>query len=294
MRIRSGRTASLSSSPGPCPSDASTTRRSVAETLETSCLPATSSTRNSSAFSEPMKSAQNEVSRTLVELPRRRDLLDDALVHDRDPVGHGQGFLLVVRHVDEGRPQLGLDPLQLELHLLPQLDVERPERLVEQERGRAVDERAGEGDALLLAAGELPRLALLEPFEPDDAEHLFDPRALLALVHPLQPHPERDVVPDRHVREERVVLEDHVHVAPVRRHGGDVDAAEQDPPLVGLLEAADHPEGRRLPAAARPEQGEELALLDLDRDGAHRLDAAEALADALEGDPVLAHAWRRV
>ena len=52
-----------------------------------------------------------------------------------------------------------LDPLQLELHLLAQLQVERAERLVEQQHLRPVDERAGERDPLLLAAGELARAA---------------------------------------------------------------------------------------------------------------------------------------
>ena len=58
--------------------------------------------------------------------------------------------------------QLALDRLQLELHLLAQLQVERAERLVEQQHARAVDERAGERDALALAAGELDRPALAD------------------------------------------------------------------------------------------------------------------------------------
>ena len=65
--------------------------------------------------------------------------------------------------------------LQLELHLLAQLEVERAERLVEQEHARLVDERARERDALLLAAGELRRLALLEARELDELEHLARP-----------------------------------------------------------------------------------------------------------------------
>ena len=52
---------------------------------------------------------------------------------------------------------------------LPQLHVESAERLVEEQRRRAVDERARQRDALLLAARELPRPAALEPFELDDA-----------------------------------------------------------------------------------------------------------------------------
>ena len=79
-----------------------------------------------------------------------------------------------MRDVDERRPELALDPLQLELHLLAQLHVERAERLVEQERSRPVDERPRERDALLLAAGELPRPPALEPFELDDPQQLVD------------------------------------------------------------------------------------------------------------------------
>ena len=77
-----------------------------------------------------------------------------------------------MRDVDERDPDLVLDPLQLQLHVLAELEVERAERLVEQEHARMVDERAPERDALLLAAGELLRLALREPGEPDELEHL--------------------------------------------------------------------------------------------------------------------------
>ena len=48
---------------------------------------------------------------------------------------------------------------QLALHLGAGLHVERRERLVEQQRRRLAGQRAGERDALRLAAGELPRMA---------------------------------------------------------------------------------------------------------------------------------------
>ena len=95
--------------------------------------------------------------RALVEVGRAAGLLDLAAVHHRDRVGHGHGLLLVVRDVHEGDPDVLLDPLELDLQLLAQAQVERAERLVEQQRARAVDQRAGERDALLLAAGELRR-----------------------------------------------------------------------------------------------------------------------------------------
>ena len=168
--------------------------------------------------------------------------------------------------------------------LLAQLHVERAERLVEEQRRRPVHERARQRDALLLAAGELPRPPSLQALEPDDVEELEHPLAALAARHPLQLQPERDVVVDRHVRKERVLLEDHVDRAAVRRDGGDVLSLQEDATLVGHLEAGDHPERRRLPAAARAEQREELAVADRDVDVAHRLGSAEPLADPFEGD----------
>jgi hypothetical protein len=81
------------------------------------------------------------------------------VVHHGDGVGHGHGLLLVVRDVDEGQAHLGLDPLELDLHLTAQLEVEGAERLVEQEHLGAVDQGPGHGDPLLLTTGELGRLA---------------------------------------------------------------------------------------------------------------------------------------
>ena len=76
-------------------------------------------------------------------------------VHHRDGVGHRHGLLLVVGHVHEGDADVGLDALQLDLHLAAQLEVEGAERLVEEQHLGPVDQRPGQRDPLLLAAGEL-------------------------------------------------------------------------------------------------------------------------------------------
>ena len=162
-----------------------------------------------------------------------------------------------MRDVDERDPDLVLDPLQLELHLLAELQVERAERLVEQQHARVVHERAPERDPLLLAARELPRLPLREAGEADELEHLGHAALELALRDALPLEPEGDVVLDRHVREERVALEDGVHVPLVRREADHVLVAEEDAALGRLLETADHAQRRRLPAAGRAEQREE-------------------------------------
>ena len=99
-----------------------------------------------------MKPATNGFAGLLVDLLRRPALHDDAAVHDRDAVGHRERLLLVVRDVEERDPDLALDRLELHLHLLAQLEVERAERLVEQQHRGPVHERARERHALALAA----------------------------------------------------------------------------------------------------------------------------------------------
>jgi hypothetical protein len=56
----------------------------------------------------------------------------------------------VVRHEDEGAADALVQRAVLVLHLLAQVIVERRKRLVEQQHARARDQRAGQGDALLL------------------------------------------------------------------------------------------------------------------------------------------------
>ena len=53
-----------------------------------------------------MKSATNGVRGALVELGAASPICSiEALVHDRDAVGHRQRLVLVVRDVDERRPE---------------------------------------------------------------------------------------------------------------------------------------------------------------------------------------------
>ena len=70
-------------------------------------------------------------------------------------------------------PRRLLQALQLFLHLLAQLQVERAERLVEQKHFRLVDEGAGERHALALAAGKLARPALAVTRQLDHGERVF-------------------------------------------------------------------------------------------------------------------------
>jgi hypothetical protein len=59
---------------------------------------------------------------------------------------------------------------------------------------------------------------------------------------------------------------------------GDVLAADEDPPAIGRLEAGDETQRRRLAGAARPEQDDEFAARDSERELVDRRHRAEALA----------------
>src|SRR6185295_4232874 len=138
----------------------------------------------------------------------------------------------------------------------------------------------GEGHALLLAAGHLPGAALAVALEANECERLGDPTLLVSLLDLALPQPITDVLGDIHVREQRVVLEDRVHVALVRRDARDGLAGEQDLAFGRLLETGDHPQRRRLAAARWAEQRIERATRDRE---IHRIDGgdrAEALGHA--------------
>ena len=121
-----------------------------------------------------MKSATKRLLRIVVDVARRADLQHVAAAHHRDAVGHGERLLLVVRDQHEGDAGLALQPLQLALHLLAQLEIERRQRLVEQQHARLRRQRARQRDALLLAARQVARAARGEAVEPHHLERFGD------------------------------------------------------------------------------------------------------------------------
>ena len=154
-------------------------------------------------------------------------------------------------HEHERDPDLLLEGLELEAQLLADLGVQRAERLVEQQYRRAQDQGSGQGDALLLAARELLGPAAGQRPQLDEIERLLHAAADIALGHLLAAQAEGHVVEHVQVREQRVVLEHRVDVAPVRGYLSDVVAVEQD--LAGRRphEPRDHPQRGRLAAARR-------------------------------------------
>src|SRR5262245_38236683 len=90
--------------------------------------------------------------RVEIDAVRAADLLDPALIHHRNQIGEREGLALVMRDEDEGAADLLMDAAQFLLHLVAQLEIERCERLIEEQYLGPHDERAGKSNPLLLAA----------------------------------------------------------------------------------------------------------------------------------------------
>jgi hypothetical protein len=80
------------------------------------------------------------------------------------------------------------------------------------------------------------------------------------------------------------VLEDEADAAPLRRHAGDVVAADQHGPGRRRFQPGDDPQQGRLAGAARAQQRGQRAVGDLDRDVLEGHEVAEALGHGLGGD----------
>src|SRR5215207_2305437 len=253
------------------------------------------------------------VLRHRVEVACARDLDDRAEIHHRHPRADVLDDRQVVRDEDVGEAELSLQVLEKVDHLRLDRDVERRDRLVADDQLRRHRERAGDADALALAARELVRVAAhVVGVEPDRFEKVDD--AGLILGRRVRESVDRqrlvDDGADGHARVERGVgvLEDDLHVAPKR---GQLGAAERrhvlalEPHLARgrFDQAQDAAPGRRLAAARLADEPERLAGFELEADavdGVHPFDVAreqaalhrEALHERLDAQQRLRHAAR--
>src|SRR4030095_3866903 len=111
-----------------------------------------------------------------------------------------------------------------------------------QEAGRVEDEAPADRDALLLAAGQLARMLVGEGRQPDQVEDLAHSLGLPRARKAAHAQRKGEAALDRHVGEQRVVLEDDADVALVRLAARQVLAAELDDAAGGLLVRGYHPE----------------------------------------------------
>ena len=222
---------------------------------------------------------------------------DGTIGHHDDAVGEQHGFVDIVRDHDRGIAEPAVDLHDAFLQMRPCQRVERAEWLVHQQNLGLHRQRAGDADALLHAArnfrralvGGMPHLHEREivhrPFVPlglalGRAEDFVDR--------------ELDVVVDGQPRQQRMALEDDGAVGARRV---DFAVLQQDGARRDLRQAGDQVEQRGLAATGMADDGDELALLDRQRDAFQHLGldaiARERLVDMVDLEEWTAGEQRR-
>ncbi|MGY3235295.1 hypothetical protein ACVMAJ_002185 [Bradyrhizobium sp. USDA 4448] len=117
--------------------------------------------------------------------------------------------------------------------------------------------------------GELPGPPLRQGFHLDHAQRRADAVLRFGLARVAHGERESDILRDRQMRKQGIVLEYHADVALVGRHVLDRPVREIDLAPGGDLEARQHHQRGRLARARRAEQGDELALPDVEIEVLH-------------------------
>ena len=202
--------------------------------------------------------------RISIDLSGVADLLDPAGIENRDAVGHRHRLGLIVRDVDRGHAEFAMDAAELDLHCSRRFC--RARRAARRAARRRLEHQCPrQRDALLLAARQIGGVRRRQTRKARRSRSIaatsvanFALRDLLASAAD-----SRHCLRDRHVRKQRVVLEHHADVAPVRRHGSIGRPANGDGAGGRPLEAAIIIRVVVLPEPEGPEKSHEFALRDL-------------------------------
>jgi len=186
--------------------------------------------------------------------------------------------------VDEGDAGAPLQAAQFGAHVLAQLEIERRQRLVEQQHLRLDRQRAGDGHPLALTARQFARRPVAIALQRHQREQLVGLRPAGLAVHPARLKAEGDVVAHAHQRKQRQRLEDHRRGALVRPQPRHVAPADLDTALGRFKKPRDHAQDGGLAAARGAEDREELAVRHSEADAAHRARGAKGHADIYQRD----------
>jgi hypothetical protein len=219
------------------------------------------------------------------DLPGVAELGQPPGVHHGDPVRDLGRDAEVVRDEQDAAPDLVAQRAEERQHLRLDGDVESGRGLVRDDQVGAAGDGHGDHHPLAQAAGELVRVARHPRGGVRDADRRHEPLGLLGAAGGLG-----DLAPDAHRRVERGhrVLEHRAEVQPADVPALRLLAVEHvaaadphaAPDVRPGLEQAEHRQAQHaLAGAGLAHQAEDLALADLERDPAQRVDVAAAAAE---------------
>ena len=181
------------------------------------------------------------------------------------------------RRVDEDRAGGGEDARQLLAQLLAELVVEVGERLVEEHEIRLLGDGAGEGGALLLAAGKLERLAIEQRRQLQKRRGLSHAPVEVGLLRAGNAQRRGDVLVDGEVRVVDELLIDHGHRTLAHGNAGHILAVEEDAAFGRHVEPGHQPHD----AGFAGERGSEQDVQRAVREGERHVVDVRLVAHAL-------------
>ncbi|CRM86685.1 hypothetical protein [Pseudomonas sp. 22 E 5] len=222
-------------------------------------------------------------------------MFEDATgLHEHHAVSDGAGEGHFVGDDQQGHAIAGqaLDHFQ---HFLDHLRVEGGGDFIKQHDLRVHAQRTDDGDALLLAAGQLAREGIAFVGEPHARQQflcLLTGFTRVAFLH--FQRAEQDVVEHAHVREQVVALEHHAHVlahlTPVGVFVQQLLAGKPQAAAVGDFQPIEAAQQGAFAAATGAEDHHHFAALHAQVDALEHLRLAEKFVETLELDQC-AHAW---
>ena len=212
---------------------------------------------------------------------RRVERDHPAVADDGDAIGEPLRLLHQVRHEDDG-DAAAADRLDEVPRVAARLRVESGRQLVEDRDPWLTDEREGDRQALLLAAGEVAvrRVALLAETQ------LIDQRAWIGRIV-VERREQLEGLADGHPVGQLALLElDADEAAQALAVPAGIEAQDPDRAGVGRPQTGDRLDGGRLAGAVRSEDAEDLALLDGEGHAVDRRAVAISLGEVGDFDDV--------
>ena len=177
--------------------------------------------------------------RLVVQLRRRRHLLQYALPHDSDALAECHCLHLVMSHVHGRRAEPSVQPGQLRPRRRAKLRVEIRERLIEKKRAGIARNGTTKCNTLPLSSGKLPRLSIQQPVQLQRSRHLGHAHVHGGASQASDSKTKREVFANCHVRVQSVTLKHHRNPAILRRDVRHISLIEQYPARCWSVEPGD-------------------------------------------------------
>src|ERR1700733_4662068 len=228
----------------------------------------------------------------LDQLTRRALGGEPAVVHHDQPVAQLLGLVHVVGGQDQRDAAL-FEPEQPVPHHVPGLRVQAGGGLVQDQDVRVVDQRPGDGQPPLHAAGQRLDLVLRPVLQLDELQQLLGPLPDQLAGQAEVPAVDQQVLPYGQLDVQRVLLRDNAKPGPDHRAVLDRVSAQHPKLAAGRRRyAADHAHGGRLARPVWPQEAECLTTVQIEIDAIYRRDAPEPLDQATRTDKYLSFGHR--